>query len=178
MFRHFSQIESCALLARNGGQIVNGLNASLETIGRRYGQETARFVATVVTEGGRIIRERVARYAIACDLKDGNLFAAFTARQTRALAAKRALWRAHGHDSFELLDAEAMRRHVATDAYCGGMLDRAGGHLHPLNLALGEAAALERLGGTIHEATPATMNSSSKRTLPDTPLWLALRTLS
>ena len=57
---------------RNGGQIVNGLNAGLETIGRRYGKATADFVATVVQEGGRIIRERVARYGIACDLKDGQ----------------------------------------------------------------------------------------------------------
>ena len=36
------------------------------------------------------------------------------------------------------------------------MLDRSGGHLHPLNLALGQAAALERLGGMIHEASPVT----------------------
>ena len=36
------------------------------------------------------------------------------------------------------------------------MLDRAGGHVHPLNLALGQAAALEAMGGTIHEASPAT----------------------
>ena len=57
---------------RNGGQIVNGLNAGLETIGRRYGRATADFVATVVQEGGRIIRERVARYGIDCDLKDGQ----------------------------------------------------------------------------------------------------------
>jgi gamma-glutamylputrescine oxidase len=72
----------------------------------------------------------------------------------RALEAKQALWRRHGHDSFELLDKAGLARHVATDAYLGGMLDRAGGHLHPLNLALGEAAAFERFGGTIHEATP------------------------
>ena len=63
---------------RNGGQIVNGLNAGLETIGRRYGKATADFVATVVQEGGRIIRERVARYGIACDLRDGQVFTAFT----------------------------------------------------------------------------------------------------
>ena len=36
------------------------------------------------------------------------------------------------------------------------MLDTSGGHLHPLNLALGEAAALESLGGTIHEGTRVT----------------------
>ncbi|MCX8228290.1 MAG: FAD-binding oxidoreductase, partial [Sulfitobacter sp.] len=29
---------------RNGGQVVNGLNASLRTINRRYGQDTANFV--------------------------------------------------------------------------------------------------------------------------------------
>lgn len=139
---------------RNGGQIVNGLNASLQTIEARYGRGTADFIATVVQEGGRIIRERVARYGIRCDLKDGNLFAAFSAGQMRALEAKQALWRGHGIDTFELLDRAGMRQHVASDAYVGGMLDWSGGHLHPLNLALGEAAALEGLGGVICEDTP------------------------
>jgi gamma-glutamylputrescine oxidase len=139
---------------RNGGQVVNGLNAGLETIGRRYGAGTAEFVAGVVQEGGRIIRERVARYGIDCDLKDGQLFAAFTTRQMRELEAKQALWRRHGHDNFELIDRAGMRRHVASEAYVGGMLDRSGGHLHPLNLALGQAAAVEGLGGVIHEGSP------------------------
>ena len=98
---------------RNGGQIVNGLNAELETIERRYGAGDGRLRRRrVVQEGGRIIRERVARYGIDCDLKDGNLFAAFTARQMRELEAKQALWRRHGHDNFELLDRAGMRRHV------------------------------------------------------------------
>lgn len=139
---------------RNGGQIVNGLNAGLGTIARRYGKDTADFVATVVQEGGRIIRERVARYRIACDLKDGQLFTAFNDGQVRELAAKQALWRSHGLDNFELLDRAGVRRHVGTDVYAGGMIDRTGGHLHPLNLALGQAAAVEALGGVIHEETP------------------------
>lgn len=141
---------------RNGGQIVNGLNASLETITARYGTATAGLVGTVVQEGGEIIRERVARYGIACDLKDGNIFTAFTPRQMRDLEAKQALWRRHGHDHFEMLDRGALRAHVASDVYLGGMLDRSGGHLHPLNLALGEAAGLESLGGRIFEETEVT----------------------
>lgn len=141
---------------RNGGQIVNGLNASLETIAARYGEATADFVATVVQEGGRIIRERAAKYAIACDLKDGNLFTAFTAKQMKELEEKQALWRRHGIDTFEMLDKAALRAHVASDVYLGGMLDRTGGHMHPLNLALGQAAALESLGGVIHEGTEVT----------------------
>ena len=139
---------------RNGGQIVNGLNAGLDTIARRYGESTARFVAGVVQEGGRIIRERVARHGIACDLKDGNVFAALTPAHLRGLEAKQALWRRYGHDNFEMLDRAGIRRHVGSELYAGGMLDRTGGHLHPLNLALGQAAAIEGLGGTIHEASP------------------------
>jgi gamma-glutamylputrescine oxidase len=141
---------------RNGGQIVNGLNAGLDAIERRFGAEAARFAGTLVKEGNAIIRGRVTKYAIACDLKGGQIFAAFTAKQMRELEAKQALWRRHGHDDFELLDRGGIRAHIATDAYLGGMRDRTGGHMHPLNLALGEAAALESLGGTIHEGTRVT----------------------
>lgn len=141
---------------RNGGQIVNGLNAGLDRIEARYGRDTADFVGSVVKEGNHIIRERVARYRVACDLKDGQIFAAFTAKQMRELEARQVLWRRYGHDDFELLDRDGIRRHVACDLYAGGMLDRSGGHMHPLNLALGEAAALESLGGRIHEGSAVT----------------------
>lgn len=140
---------------RNGGQIVNGLNAGLDTIERRYGSEVTDFVGKMVQEGAAIIRDRVEAYDIRCDLKDGNLFVAYTAKQMRELEAKQALWRRHGMDEHELLDKTALRNHVGSNLYEGGMIDRSGGHLHPLNLALGEAAAFERNGGVIHEMSPA-----------------------
>lgn len=40
---------------------------------------------------------------------------------------------------------------VNTERYVGGLLDKSGGHIHPLNLALGEARAVESLGGKIFE---------------------------
>ena len=141
---------------RNGGQVVNGLNASLQTIQKRYGQDTANFVAGLVTEGGDIIRERVASYGIQCDLKPGNVFAALTDAHLRELEARWKLWRGHGIDSQEMLSADQMRDHVASDRYAGGMIDHKGGHMHPLNLALGEAAAIESRGGTIFEMSPVT----------------------
>ena len=141
---------------RNGGQIVNGLNASLATINKRYGEEVGAFVGGLVQEGGRIIRERIEKYDIRCDLKQGNLFAVFHPKQMRELEAKQALWRQYGMDDHELLDREAMRRHVGSDAYIGGMIDHSGGHMHPLNLCLGEAAAVEQNGGVIYEMSPVT----------------------
>ena len=81
---------------------------------------------------------------------------AFNASQMKVLETKQRQWREHGMDDHEMLDAEALRRHVDSRLYCGGMLDHSGGHLHPLNLALGEAAALESLGGIVHEQSPVT----------------------
>lgn len=141
---------------RNGGQVVNGLNASLGTIIKRYGPEFGSFVGNILQEGAEIIRQRVDRYDIQCDLKPKNLFAAFHPKQMRELEAKQALWRQHGMDDHELLDREGMRRHVGSDAYLGGMIDHSGGHMHPLNLCLGEAAAIEQNGGVIYEMSPVT----------------------
>jgi len=139
---------------RNGGQIVNGLNASLQTIERRYGRDTANFVASLVMEGGDIIRERVETYGIACDLKPGNVFAAYTEAHMRELEARLALWQSHGITSQEMLSKDQLGAHVGSDVYAGGMIDHKGGHMHPLNLALGEADAFESLGGTLFEMSP------------------------
>tara|TARA_R110000787_G_scaffold32508_1_gene86066 strand:- start:68 stop:1390 length:1323 start_codon:yes stop_codon:yes gene_type:complete len=141
---------------RNGGQVVNGLNAGLDDIERRYGPETGAFFGGLLQEGAGIIYSLIDRYGIACDLKRGNVYAACTARHMRGLEAKQALWRRHGMDDHEMLDREAIRRHVGSDRYVGGMMDRSGGHMHPLNLALGEAGAFESLGGRIYELSPVT----------------------
>jgi len=148
---------------RNGGQIVNGLNASLQTIGKRYGSETAAFVGSLVQEGASVIREFVNDYAIQCDMKSRNIFVAFNARQMRDLEAKQKLWALHGMKDHEMLNAEALQQHVGSKRYCGGMIDHSGGHLHPLNLALGEAVALESLGGVIHEHSRVTRIDSIEK---------------
>lgn len=141
---------------RNGGQIVNSYSRDMDVIESRYGDETARALGDMAFEGNRIIRERIARYDIACDLKEGNLFAACNAKQFKALVEHKALWERYGHDRLELLEGDAYKREIGSDRYTGALLDHSGGHLHPLNLVLGQAAALESLGGVIHEQTPVT----------------------
>ena len=136
---------------RNGGQIVNGLNASLQTIQRRYGEDTANFVANVVMEGGDIIRERIKTYDIDCDYKPTNLFTAYSNAHMRELEERLSLWRSYGIETQEMVASDTIRNYVNTNAYAGGMIDHAGGHLHPLNLALGEAVAFESRGGVIFE---------------------------
>jgi gamma-glutamylputrescine oxidase len=140
---------------RNGGQIVNSYSRDLDSIERTASAAAAKLIGEMAFEGGRIIRERVARYGIQCDLKDGGVFAAFNQKQMRHLETQKALWERYGYPHLELLDDQGIRQVVACDRYIGGMLDKHGGHIHPLNLALGEAAAVESLGGAIHEHSPA-----------------------
>src|SRR5690554_1002834 len=132
---------------RNGGQIVNSYSRDLDVIEKQVSPEHARLLGEMAFEGGRIIRDRVQRYGIHCDLKDGGVFAAVNARQLHQLEQQKKLWERYGHDQLELLDEQAIRGVVDTPRYVGGMLDRRGGHIHPLNLLLGEAAAVESLGG-------------------------------
>lgn len=141
---------------RNGGQIVNSYSRDMDVIEAKYGAETARALGDMAFEGNRIIRERVERYAIDCDLRDGNLFAACNQKQLEGLREHQALWERYGYRELELLEGEALKREVNSDRYTGALVDHGGGHLHPLNLVLGQAAALESLGGRIFEYSPVT----------------------
>ena len=141
---------------RNGGQIVNSYSRDIDVIERSLGAQQARLLGEMAFEGARIIRERVAKYQIQCDLKDGGVFAAVTDKQMSHLEAQKQLWERYGHTQMQLLDAKGIRDVVNTDRYVGGSLDMSGGHIHPLNLVLGEADAVESLGGIIHEQSRVT----------------------
>ncbi len=141
---------------RNGGQIVNGYSRDLDVISKRYGQAPGRAIGAMAMEGGDIIRDRVKKYNISCGLVDGGLFVAMNAKQMRGLAHDKRIWAQYGQTAFDLLDKPGLAPHVTTQRYAGGLLDHKGGHLHPLNLVQGEAAAVEQLGGRIFEDSRVT----------------------
>ncbi|MNF53389.1 Gamma-glutamylputrescine oxidoreductase [compost metagenome] len=154
---------------RNGGQIVNSYSRDIDVIERTSNAKHAQLMGEMAFEGGRIIRDRIKKYDIKCDLKNGGVFAAITKKQMGHLEAQKKLWERYGHTQLEMLDAKRIREVAATDSYIGGMLDMSGGHIHPLNLALGEAAAVESLGGVIHEQSPATRIERGANPVVHTP---------
>ena len=97
------------------GQIVNSYSRDIDVIERTVGKREAQLLGEMAFEGGRIIRERVARYGIQCDLKDGGVFAAFTEKQMDHLRAQKQLWERYGHNQLEIMDAKRIREVVATD---------------------------------------------------------------
>ncbi|MGO2235617.1 MAG: NAD(P)/FAD-dependent oxidoreductase [Marinomonas sp.] len=136
---------------RNGGQIVNSFNRDIDYITAQYGEVIGEKMAAMAFSGQALIRQRVAKYNIDCDLKTGNIFAACNSKQFESLKAKKALWEAHGHEGLTLLSASSIQDHIGSERYVGGLLDIHGGHIQPLNLVLGQARAFESLGGVIYE---------------------------
>lgn len=153
---------------RNGGQIVNSYSRDIDTIERNCPPEQARLLGNMLFEGGDIIRERIERYQIQCDFRQGGVFAADTEKQLHELKAQKERWGRWGNDQMELLDKEGIRDVVQTERYVGGLLDKRGGHIHPLNLALGEAEAIRSLGGRIFEQSPVTDIVPGERVLVKT----------
>ncbi len=141
---------------RNGGQIVNSYSRDVDVIEARYGRDTARALGAMIFEGGNIIRQRVAQYGIDCDLKKGGVFAALSDKQVRNLEHHQQVWERNGHTGLTLLDAAQTRDIVNTTRYKAALYDDWGGHIHPLNLALGEARAAEARGAIIHEQSRVT----------------------
>jgi gamma-glutamylputrescine oxidase len=103
-----------------------------------------------------LVRQRVERHGIDCDLTLGYLTAANKKRHIDALRK----WRdtaasRFGYRGYEIVERADMRRFVASDRYVGGLRHEGSGHLHPLNYTLGLARAARAAGVTIHEDTPA-----------------------
>lgn len=141
---------------RNGGQLINGISG-LGKIENKYGKSVAKMCWEMRWRGNDIVHERVRKYAIDCDLKPGFLEVAIKPRHLNELQeyADDLDERDFEH-RYELWDQETTRTNLGTDAYLGGFICYHDGHLHPLNLCIGEARAAHSLGVQIFEQSPVT----------------------
>ncbi|MFT5500354.1 MAG: gamma-glutamylputrescine oxidase, partial [Woeseiaceae bacterium] len=141
---------------RNGGQLINGISG-LRKIRKKYGESVAEMCWDMRWRGNDIIHERVEKYAIQCDLKPGFMEVAVKPRQIAELEEyKKELDEHQFEHKYELWDKEETRSNLGTDAYHGGFICYHDGHLHPLNLCIGEARAAHNLGVQIFEQSPVT----------------------
>jgi len=139
---------------RNGGQMIGGISGE-KTIARHLGRDVEQLFGELRWAGHDIIRDRVSRYGIQCDLKYGYLDVAIKDRHLRDIEADfERLQKARFPYEFRILSRAETRETIGTDAYIGALLNMANGHLHPLNLCIGEALAAQSLGTTICEASP------------------------
>ena len=141
---------------RNGGQMIGGI-AGERHIAKQHGTSVEKLLGQLRWAGHEIIRDRVETYGIDCDLKYGYLDVALKRRHLRDFETEfESLQRCGFAYEARLLSASETRDLIGTDRYIGGLLNLGNGHLHPLNLCLGEARAAVSRGATIHEQSPVT----------------------
>jgi len=140
---------------RNGGQVLNGYSADTGGMIAKLGLETARALMTISNQAVALVKHRIARHGIACDLAPGYVMAALKPRQFQALTEE-ARRLAHDMDEtrLELWDQERLRAAIRSPRYCGGIYDPDGAHLHPLNFCLGLADAARNAGALLYENSP------------------------
>lgn len=141
---------------RNGGHVIPEFGGSQSSFEKHLDMESAKKVWQISHAAADSLRERIAKYDIACDYQIGHIEAAITPKQEATLQA----WQVHVAKNYsyknQWISAKEMPQHVGSKRYIAGALDKNGGHLHPLKLALGLARALTEGGATIYEHSPAT----------------------
>lgn len=137
---------------RNGGQLIRGIGHGLEQFRSVIGETGIASIEQMGFEAVDIARQRIEQHRIDCDLVMGHACLAMKPRHMRAFAHEKAHLEAIGYPhQLQLVERDAMGSIVASDAYLGALVDRGSGHLHPLNLVVGEARAAQATGVRVYE---------------------------
>ena len=139
---------------RNGGQVNPGLKANPSETEAKYGADLGKRMVARSASGGDLVFSLIEKYGIQCDANQcGWIRSATNSRTLAALGETGRQWRARGHD-VEDMDARTMSDYLGANIYKGGVIDRRGGNLHPLNYALGLADAAQSAGARLFARSP------------------------
>ena len=143
---------------RNGGQIIPGLRKGPAELVGLYGRDFARRLFDLGVSARDLVVGLVRDHDIACDLSlTGHLHAAVRQHHLRALDADaECCATVMNYPHITMLSRAEMQEEVQSTDYCGGLLDRQGGHLHPLNYATGLARAAAAAGVRLFERSRVT----------------------
>ncbi|MGA9659240.1 MAG: FAD-binding oxidoreductase [Asticcacaulis sp.] len=136
---------------RNGGQIHTGQRLEPQKLIDLFGPDTARQFWDMAEDARKDLYALIRTHAIDCDLKPGLIHAWHKPGFKADDEAYIRLVRAYNYEEISLLDRQQTAYELGTDVYYGGLLDRGGGHLHPLKLALGLAKAAALQGAQLFE---------------------------
>ncbi|SKA67567.1 gamma-glutamylputrescine oxidase [Thiothrix eikelboomii] len=141
---------------RNGGQVGTGWNKDQAELEVLVGRTQAQALWDLSLEAVQLCKDLIHKYQISCDLQAGIIHADHRRRfvqASREFAEK--LQRDYAYTDIQFLDQAALQQELHSPLYYGGMLNLGAAHLHPLNYALGLAAAAKRAGVIIYERSPA-----------------------
>ena len=137
---------------RNGGQLIDGFVMDLDKFEKKVGKTGAEIAYQMGIESRDVVLERIKKHSIDCDLKFGFLDVAMNQGDIDDFHE----WLEEKQENnyphkMEFITQENLKQHVGSDKYIAGVVNYGNGHLHPLNLCIGEARAIVDQGGAIFE---------------------------
>ncbi len=142
---------------RNGGELIRGIGHNIEQFKNEIGDEGVQAIYTMGFEAVEIVKQRIVQHQIDCNLHMGYCDLATKARHMKELTADYQIMCNQGRgDSFTLLQQDELQQVIGSTIYQGALMDMNSGHLHPLNLVLGEAQIARALGVKMFEYSAVT----------------------
>lgn len=141
---------------RNGGFVGPGFSAGGDIIARVAGAAEARALFRLSVEGMEYVRNSIRDLAIpGADAVSGLLSVRRHDGDGDGLRAHAEEMERDFSYRLDYLETEQLREMLHSKRYFQALRDPNAFHIHPLNYLRGIAAAVERQGGRIHEASPA-----------------------
>ncbi len=137
---------------RNGGQVGTGQRVGQTELERMVGQERARELWSLSLASTKLVKDLIATHNIECDYTQGIIHADHRKRYVAdSHTEANKLINNYGYDLVSTLDQNQIHEEIGSDTFYGGTLDKGSAHLHPLNYALGLAAAAKQAGVSLFE---------------------------
>ena len=136
---------------RNGGQICTGFSSGQARIEAQLGKDDARKCFALAEESKALLRERISRHKIDCDLAWGYLHTITKPHLFDGLKEWKDELDDLGAGGATILDMAELEEKLGSLFYHGALREAGAGHLHPLNSCRGLARAAVAAGAVIHE---------------------------
>ena len=118
---------------RNGGQICTGFSSGQDKIAAQLGKDDARRCFALAEEAKELLKDRIARYQIDCNLRWGYLHVLPKPNRMDDLREWKDEWDALGYTDTQILDKHELEQKLGTQHYHGALREGGAGHFHPLN---------------------------------------------
>lgn len=141
---------------RNNGQVIPTLTRpDPDDLVARFGPDAGERFVALVRDSAAYLFDSIRRLGINCAAEQtGWMQPAHSPGRIRIAERRVEQWGRRGAP-VELLDRAAVSALLGTDVYYGGWINRTGGHINPLALVRGLAAAVTAKGARVFVNSPA-----------------------
>lgn len=140
---------------RNGGFVFGGFSRGEQSLLRELGPQAARELYRGTTDAVALIRQRIDRYRIDCELVDAGVVWANWFRDPEVLLDRQRLLAEQYGVDWQWVPRADLRERIVSSRYHDGLFEPDAFHFHPLKYARGIADSAAARGVKIHEHTPA-----------------------